>query len=440
VDERQKWAKKVSEVFNTMPRDGTRTLWLPRTSIENRLAEVLDNRGVHICLDGPTGTGKTSLALTLLNRLKIKYKLIQVTKSMGWSEFCKRLISTSSNKETSVSAEVEFGVDHLIPQGKLKLSIGTKGRASDKLELLEAIASKWTEHDVCQLLADKNVLLLIDDFERASEEFIRNVSDMCKLLTQSYQNPYAKIVVVGTDDICRRLYDANPSLESRLEQISLGTLPTRNDSWRFLSMGFDVLRLRHPANERFTKKEELLECVQAVYEAADGLPKSLNELGWKISLKGLGRTRISPTDIKEITAQMPLDNLRKYKSEYPKIIKCFTSNPIVRAVLQHLYHEGIGQIHNWSDVEAALAETYSEEQVEHAICELIDAKFLVRTGIHGDILFVTSPPLAHTLGVLVTYPDKYKAPALFRKGQLVFPFFKKSDEQLFLPYAEDKDS
>lgn len=439
IDDRQKWSRKVSEVFNTMPRDGNRTVWLPRTSMENRLIEVLENRGVHICLDGPTGTGKTSLALTILNRLKVSYKLIQVTKSMGWAEFCKRLISTSSNKESSLSAEVEFGVDNLIPKGRLKLSYGAKGRPSDELELLEATASKWTEHDVCKMIADKGALLLIDDFERASEELVRNISDMCKLLTQSYQNPYGKIVVVGTGDICRRLYDANQSLESRLEQISLGTLPTINDSWKFLLMGFDELQLKHPANEKFIKREVLYECMQAVYEAADGLPKSLNEVGRKISLKGFGRPRISPSDIKEITGQMPLDNLKKYKSEYPKIVKCFMGNPIVRAVLQHLYNEGIGQIHNWTDIESALAESFSEEQIEHAICELIDAKFLVRTGIHGDVLFVNSPPLAHTLGVLVTFPDKYKAPSLFRKGQLVFPFFKKTDAQLFLPYATEAE-
>ena len=55
---RQKWARKVGQVFNTMPRIGSyeKTVWLPRGNIEKRVTEVLENRGVHICMDGPTGT------------------------------------------------------------------------------------------------------------------------------------------------------------------------------------------------------------------------------------------------------------------------------------------------------------------------------------------------------------------------------------------------
>jgi hypothetical protein len=433
MDSRQKWAKRVGEIFNTMPRDGNNAVWLPRKEMEDKFSDLIENRGVHICLDGPTGTGKSSLAFTVLNKLKIKYKLIQIAKSTDWLEFCKMLVLPNSNEESSVSAKIEVGLDKLLPQGKFEFSYGAKGRPADDLALTEAIISKWSEHDVCKMMAKENLLLFIDDFERANDNLVSNISDMCKLLTQSYKNTYAKIIIVGTGTICKRLFEANPSLESRLEQISLGTLPTPNHSWKFLLMGFEALGLAHPANDKLSKLDELYECIQYAYEAANGLPKSLNELGRKISLEGFGRKRVSPSDIKNVASQIPLENLKRYKSEFPKIYKCVENNPAVRSVLQHLYEEGIGHIHNWTDVEAFLLETFPVEQIEQAICELVEVNFLVKTGLSGDVLFVSNPSLAHTLGVIVSYPDKYKIPAIHRRGQLVLPFLKKDIEQSLIP-------
>ena len=439
----ESWASRVGSVFNTMPRDGSNrlTVWLPRTSMERRFTEVLENKGVHICLDGPTGTGKTSLALTQLHRSKVKYALVQITQLMDWPEFCKRLVSPGNNDESALSAEFELGIDKGLPQGKFRVALGAKSRPSDNIEFIELVVKSWTEHDVCQNIVKENIALLIDDFERANENIVRRVSDMCKLLTQSYQGPNAKIIVVGTDDICKRLFEANPSLESRLEEVSLGTLPDKNESWKFILLGFDALKLGHPANDYRVTKEQLLECIEYVYEAADGLPKTLNEIGREISLKGVARTRITPKDIKDVAGPMPVKHLKIFRSEFPKIVKCVEGNPAVRAVLLHLYSEGIGQIHHWTDVESALQPDYSVDQIENAICELINSNFLIRTGIYGDVLFVAKPTLAHTLGVLVANPQKYDLPRSFygKDGQLVFPFFKK-DEQLALPDSNNKDS
>ena len=355
---------------------------------------------------------------------------------MDWAEFCKRLINPVSNEESSLSAEIDLGVDKGLPHAKFRVALGSKVRPSDDLEHLIAIAKSWNEHDVCDHMVKQNTALLIDDFERANEEIVRRVSDMCKLLTQSYQKPYAKIIVVGTNDICKRLYEANSSLESRLEEISLGTLPTKYDSWRFLLLGFAALHLKHPANDKYVTEEQRNECVQAVYEAADGLPKSLNELGRDISLKGIDRSRVSPSDVLQVTSLMPKKNLNLYRREFPQIIKCVQGNLAVRSVLQHLYKEGIGHIHDWDDIVASLQLSFSEDQLDNAICQLIDAGFLVRTGRNGNVLFVSKPTLAHTLGVLVSYPDKYQVPqSLYgRDGQLAFSFQKKDDEQLIFPY------
>lgn len=359
---------------------------------------------------------------------------------MDWAGFCKRLIEPYTNEESSLSAEVEGGIDKGLPQAKFKFSLGMKGRPSDDLDYYDKIANSWTEHDVCKNMMQENIALVIDDFERANDDIVRRVSDMCKLLTQSYSKRYAKIIVIGTGDICKRLFDANLSLESRLQEISIGTIGKKYESWKFLQLGFEALGLRHPANDKYIEKVELAECVQAVYEAADGLPKSLNELGREISFKGEGGRRISPKDIKDIASHVPKNNLKIFRREYPLILKCIQNNPVVRAVVEFLYREGIGDIHNWSELVTAMEPTYTEEQVDNAICELINVQFLVKTGRHGDIFFVSQPTLAHTMGVLVAYHHKYKLPpSMYGKdGQLVFTFLQKDDSQIQLPSDANK--
>lgn len=424
--ERRKWSMKVGKVFYTMPRDGSvkDTVWLRRHKVEQRLSDVLGFPGVHICIDGPTGTGKTSLALTELNSEDFEYTLVQVTEKMDWTEFCKRLATPPSDRESSLSAELGVGVEGLVPTGKLEVSLGSTRRPSDSVGLLEEVAKRWSEHDVCQMMTGEKTALLIDDFERASDEILVRVADMSKLLTESYVHPVAKLIIVGTGDIYRRLYQANPSLEARLEEISLGTLPTATDSWKFLQMGFEKLGLTHPANDEHVSREENVQCMQAIYQAADGLPKTLNELGRDISLRGLGRNRISPADVKEIADQIPRKGLSRFRHEFSEIMRLVEKSTAVRILLQQLYETGIGQIHHWSEIVSKEVGELPEDQLATAIQELVEVGFLIQTGPFGDVLYVTDPLVAHTLGVIIENPEKYgqQLEKYAPMGQLTLPF------------------
>jgi len=424
--ERKEWSRKVGQVFNTMPRDGNtrETVWLSREKIENRYADLLSFPGVHVCLDGPTGTGKSSLAVTGLHALKYKYILVQIRKSMKWQEFCRKFITQPTITDSTLATEINAGIEGLIPKGNIQFSLGTNRNVSDKLEIVDKMAEEWTEDNVCEFMVKNDVSLLIDDFEQASENIINRIATMCKLLTQSYVNPLSKLIIVGTDDIYRRLFLANPSLEERLEEISVGTLPTAAASWKFLQMGFEKLRLAHPANDKYVTKEENIECMRAIYEAADGLPKSLNVLGRDISINGMGRKRISPSDIKEFSLKMPERGLAKYRQEFSQIIKTVEHNAAIRIVLKHLFELGIGQIHHWGEITSSLSSQIPDKQIDSAIKELVKINLLTQTGRYGDILFVTDPNFCHTLGVVIENPEKYgqKADKYSPLGQLTLPF------------------
>lgn len=422
--------ERIDDVFNTLPRDGNRkgTVWLERKEIERKLQSDIGARGVHLCIDGPTGTGKSSLATTILNRMQVPFRLIQVTKSMTWTDFCYRIIKPPRNKTSSFQATVELGVSKGLPTALLNLAVGTKHSGITDQELRTKIGATITEDVLCELMAEKNVTLLIDDFERASGQIVQRVSDMCKLLTQSYISKHAKLVIVGTDDIYSRLTRINRSLDERLLEISIGTFSSKLDSWNFLRMGFDKIGLENPAGlarRGHVSKADLSRCVEAVHEAVNGLPKSLNSLGRAISMNAREhRKRISVHDILNTSLNVPKKNIRKFSARYPEVLIAAKRDPVIRDVLSYLYKIGIGQIHRLGDVVQKLDAKISEQQIRSAIGELIKTGYLTQTGFNNDILFVTDPAFAHTLGVIVAYPEKYEAPKQFRENQtLLLPWF-----------------
>lgn len=83
-----KWKRSVAKVFDTRPRiaTGKETIWLKRVDAMRGLDQAASRPGAHVCLDGPTGAGKTSLALSYLVEHQIRYVPVQVTKELDWKE------------------------------------------------------------------------------------------------------------------------------------------------------------------------------------------------------------------------------------------------------------------------------------------------------------------------------------------------------------------
>lgn len=347
---------------------------------------------------------------------------------MTWRTFCRRVVGCDGNPERTLTAEVSGGLNNGLPHLGFKLSANVKGKPSDRIDYLKKLVDDWDENDVCQALADHNTTLLVDDLERPEgPELITRLADMAKLFTQSHIAPNARIVFIGTGDIYSRLYGANNALEARIKEVSVGTLAERNESWAYIIKGLDRLQLEHPASDSKITKQTLLECIESLYSAGDGLLKSVSDIGHSIALRGVGRRRITVADVHEVCDPIPMKNLTKYRHEFPIILKLANDNPIVAQVLKLLYKRGVGQIHHW---DALMMESgdLAVEQLDNAVAELITAKFLVRTGESGDVLFLQSPAFAHTLGVLLSDPKKYPgAQKMFRNvGQLRLPLLDRA--------------
>lgn len=413
-----KWAEKVNRVFNTRPRIGSNkdTVWLERRHTSQRFAEAFECPGAHVCLDGPSGAGKTSLALTYLFNQGISHAAIQLTENMDWPEFCHLIIGDTTNAETSLSGDMEVGMDKALPVAKFRICLGTKNRPSDKLTYDDKLAHVMTEHDVAKRLCELKATLYVDDVERANDKLLSRLSDLCKLLTQSYVAENAKLIFVGSGKIFHGLYKKNPSLDERLLQVSLGAFENRHDSWRFLAKGFEKLRVRHPGNSDFAEqREQLHTCINSIWEAADGLPKSLNRLGYDIALKAEGRKGVSYSDILEDAHKMSENHWIEYGHTFSGVVGFLEKTPEAVAFIGYLYERGIARIHRFDDIVTHLetrgkkeGRTYTSNEIDDVINQLLRFDFLVRTGKSGEIIFTKHPAAAHTLGVVMRDPSRFK--------------------------------
>lgn len=216
--------------------------------------------------------------------------------------------------------------------------------------------------------------------------------------------------------------------------MSLGTIDDKSYSWNFLLQGFDILKLKHPVLE-FNKKykgvteKDVEDCRLACYEAADGLLKSLNELGRAIAKSATVNRRVSKASILMVSRELLERNIKRFNNDYPVLSKLIQKSPFVKDIVTYLFDKGIGRIHNWYDVLDSFKVETDECQIENAIRELVEVDFITRTGYDGEVLFVTNPTLAHTLGAVISNPDKYRVPRAFllENKQYVLPLMNKND-------------
>ena len=276
-------------------------------------------------------------------------------------------------------------------------------------------AQGLTEHDVARRLCELNVPLYIDDVERANDLLIGRLSDLCKLLTQQFESDNAKLLLVGSGEIYTRFYKKNPSLDERLLQVSLGAFKSKNDSWKFLTKGFERLRLRHPGNSGFAvQRVSLPGCIEAIWEAADGLPKSLNRLGQEIALKGKERKGVSNWDILSESNRMIEEHWKEYGREFSEVVRFLEKTSLATKILGCFYQEGIARIHQFTTITKHISQAatkadppYSMQEVDDTINKLVELDFFVRTGKSGEIIFTKQLVAAHTLGVVMRNPSRF---------------------------------
>lgn len=420
----REWMQSVSEVFDTDPRNGNNdsTVWLRRQALESDLEADLFTRGRHICIDGCSGSGKSSLVITTLVRHQIPFSMVQIGRRMDWVGFCRQLLAKPRRREREVRAGGSAEWKGIFPTAKIEFSVGEKTDEKQTIELWEKKVATATEHDIAHAIAAQNSIVLLDEFERAQPELANSVSEVCKILSQTFKSDMGRFVILGADDVYKKLYDAYSTLDSRLIHINIPTLPDPRDSWAYLAMGFRKLKKPFPGHSQSSTRDKgaALDAMQCVYGAANGLFKSLTELGQEICKSaGPNCREISLSTIRRVCADMEARNLAKYGPLIAKFHKLAGTNPAIAAVLLYINNHGLGQVHNRDIIVDAL-NRLGRGLVEDAILALWKNEFLVMTGASNEKLFVKNPSWAHTLRVYLSDPNKLKRLQTHLEGPLQF--------------------
>lgn len=327
---------------------------------------------------------------------------------MDWLGLCRQLIQKPTRSEREIKAGGTAEWKGLFPTGKLEFTLGRKTDEKLTHEHWERLVASATEHDIAKAIAEQDCIVLLDEFERAQPDLATSVSEICKMLTQTYSSRMGKLVILGADDVYKKLYDAYSTLDNRLVQISIPTLPSPQQSWRYLRLGFEKLGKFHPGSSKFAKPEDVKQAIHAIYNAADGLFKSLTELGIDICRNVGEETKgISLTVLRKVCASTEEKNFGKYRSRFSDIHRLAQRNPVAIAILTHMNNTGLGKVHNREDIENGLR-PYGKGLIDDAIMALWKGDFIVITGESNQKIFLKNPSWAHTLRVYLADPHKKK--------------------------------
>lgn len=433
----EEWSKAVGSMFDLRPRvavGGQDARWIRRTREERALRQALAYPSMHVCVDGPSGSGKTSITKTVLSRMGttgLRHVYIKLNATTTWHEFkLEAFESRQTRGDISPGASVKLSFAALGPVLDVERLIG-RGSHAGAGQRAEVVA-QLAVHHIARTLVDQGLVLVVDDVNFASDDVLLHLRDLCKTMTDDERGRTAKVVLVGTDDVYQRLVLAEGTLRDRVENITIGSLPERADAWLFITSGLEQLGLKRPEKDRFITREQLAQCQEAVYNAADGMPKSIVTLGRQLAMEAHDRPRVSAADILKTARGMTEANFREYRRRLRDVVASVKRREEMARICAWLYAHGPTKTHQVEDLIGSLEPSTPQGDVLAGVDEFVRLGFLVRTGRRGDRLYTREPLAAHTLGLAL------RNPALCGADEALFNFAGRS-RQLTLAFDEGTD-
>lgn len=433
----------IEQIFSSRPRNGAdeHVLWHRRKMIEKRLSQILNAKSQNVCIDGPTGSGKTSLALTVLNRNEQPFVWVPITQDMGWPDFCEALaveihrINSNVHKASakrkpqiniSINTSDPMSGAELVAPWSLFKRITLQADINDvSLPELRKAAKDWKILDVHEVLRSNELCLLIDDFEKSSDELLRKIADLCKHLTFS-SSP--KCIIIGTGQTFARLFSSDESLDGRLAEITVASLGSQMEVWNYINDGFGKLGFTTPRDKFSTKlinREETDKLRIALYEAADGMPKYINEIALNICNKILSdenekevTRNISSTIMLEQCNKMINENLSRYSKNIRNAEKELRSGVELRLVLKTIFQVGANGVHSVDSIIEHI-QKFEDKHFDYdrflsGFEALQRLNLYVQTDKSGEVVFAKDPLFSHVLGLVCKDPKRFnKDPATF---------------------------
>lgn len=390
------FAREIGDRFSTQPIIGVHNqgLWFKREALERDLAYGLGNVTQHICVDGPSGTGKTSLAQHVLVSHQTPFISVQVFQDMTWAHFCRNFVEIPKRSKS---------VKTIGAQGALSLFRGASASADlryteeycekDSLELLLSMASAWTPSDVGRWLEINGITLIVDDLEHASQELNMRLASLCKLMGQSHSG---KVILIGTDDVLLRLLSENPSISGRITEITVGGLASPVESASFLMGKFKAMDVRTPLTSNASKidKEKV---VNYIYDAANGLMKELNELGTRMGREVSVAGNLSVKAISKVCLDVIREKRFDTRKELKQLIRIVGSSADTIEIVNFLSSRGASAITYVAEIQDQLIGKWTDDQIQSTLEILTDHDVVTVTGAARKRVFFRNPTMLNAI-------------------------------------------
>jgi hypothetical protein len=388
-------AQKISLAFSTQPTRGeNEKLWLRRETLERELSYQLGTLDQHLCIDGPSGTGKTSLVQKILSVRDRDFMHVQLTPDMRWKDFTRQFVEIPNRTKTSREASAKGILSLFRLSGELNFRYGDEFSEKDSYELLLKKAEQWGSHDVAKWVHDNEIVLIVDDFELADDDTVSRIAAVCKLLGQSYRG---KVVLIGMDDVLKKLLKQNQALTHRISEITVGGLADIGESIGYLNKKFDFLGIRTPASDRRCSKGEKEEYARYIFDAANGLLKQLNWLGQQL-VENIGPVeRLSLAATREVCKRIISDFRFKNREGIRQISSVLERNSDFADVFEFLASKAVSSITRISEIEEHLQGKYRVDSIKSALEYLEENHVVVTTGASDLRIFFKNPPLMNCI-------------------------------------------
>lgn len=198
------------------------TLFAGRRRELERIIAAIEEERAHVVIYGERGSGKTSLANMLATKA---------------GEAGYHVLHFACGAETSFEAMFRSFLRR-IPSSFLLDSLGAGNPASaDSLESLlpDDGFGVIDVISVLTLIRERHIILIIDEYDRVSDEALQNkLAELIKI-TSDAAAP-ATLVIVGVAEDVRQLFGRHPSLQRTLVTVPM-PLMTRRDIDRIISAG-----------------------------------------------------------------------------------------------------------------------------------------------------------------------------------------------------------
>ncbi|WP_298242701.1 AAA family ATPase [uncultured Bradyrhizobium sp.] len=398
-------AAQVSLAFSTQPTRGdNEELWLRREALEREVSYQLGTTDQHLCIDGPSGTGKTSLVQKIFSNRSRDFMHVQLSKDMHWKDFCRQFVEIPRRTKVSREASAKGILNLFKFGGEFNFKYGDEFSEKDSYELQLKKAEQWGAHDVAKWVHDNKLVLVVDDFEVADEDTVGRIAAVCKLLGQSFEG---KLVLVGTDDILKRLLKANPALTHRISEITVGGLANAGESVGYLNSKFDFLDIKTPASDRRLTRTEKLQYAEYIFDAANGLMKQLNWLGQHLVAKVGSGNRLTLPTVREVCRKIIADFRLENRDSIRNISRVIENNADFSDVFSFLVSRSVSSITRLSEIDEHLSGKYRADSIKSALEYLEESGIIVTTGVSEVRVFFKNPPLMNCIAAHLSHGADY---------------------------------